>query len=226
MNEEEKFIYIIFPITFLIYSSIRLFPKTRNKKIIMHLGFYLGLISIIVSLFETKMKFFELNIIYFIFSAPIAFLLYIISLFIVGTKLNKSNLLLFDVMKLKSKLKKSYTKESLNNIKTSIYEELLYRSSIQYAIFQLTSNIWLTIIISSVYFTLIHYKKSIALVQMIDIFIFSILITIVFQTSNNIIFVIFIHILRNSLVISQKYVFAFKIQKKIALISENIKGET
>ena len=141
--------------------------------------------------------------------------IYLLSLFIVGTKFTKENLLPFSCIKETSKFKKALTKESLHNVYSSTYEELLYRWFFQNALLELTHSIWISIILGSLVFFAVHIRKRIAIVQLIDIFTFSLIITVWFHFSKNPFYCILIHIARNQLIIFQKYVSIRKeLQKK------------
>jgi membrane protease YdiL (CAAX protease family) len=77
---------------------------------------------------------------------------------------------------------------------------------IQYYLGQLIPLQPVVIFLSSAFFTVQHYRKKIAIVQMIDILIFSILISILFHFTQNLYFTILVHIVRNLLIILQKYI--------------------
>ena len=138
---------------------------------------------------------------------PVAtYLTYLISLFIVGTKFEKKNLIPFECFRYKGKLFRMFRNESLRNIISSTYEELLYRWFLLNAVLLLTKSTIISAGITAVVFFAIHINKKIAIVQHIDILAFSILITVFFIFTKNPIYCILIHILRNQLVICQKYV--------------------
>ena len=132
--------------------------------------------------------------------------LYFLSLLIVGTRLSKENLFPFRCFKFKGKLKTALRKESIRNIFSSSYEELLYRWFLLNVLCVITKHAVISIAITVIIFTAIHYRKNIAIVQMIDIFVVSLVITIGFYIAVNPIYSIIINIIRNQLVICQKYV--------------------
>ena len=136
-----------------------------------------------------------------------AYLTYLISLFIVGTKFEKKNLIPFECFRYKGKLFQVFRNESLRNVFSSTYEELLYRWFLFNAVSLLTKSSFLSAGVTSVVFFAIHINKEKAIVQHIDILVFSIFITVFFAFTRNPIYCIFIHILRNQLVICQKYVY-------------------
>ena len=132
--------------------------------------------------------------------------LYFLSLLVVGTRLTKENLFPFRCFKFKGKLKTALRKESLRNIFSSSYEELLYRWFLQNALYVITKHAVVSIAITVIVFTAIHYRKNIAIVQMTDIFLVSLVITVGFYFAANPIYSIIMHLIRNQLVICQKYV--------------------
>lgn len=136
---------------------------------------------------------------------PVTYAVYLISLYIVGTKFTKENLIPFAVFKAKGKLGRALKRESLRNLYSASYEELLYRWFLQNALYELSHNAFVSISVTAIIFGAVHISKKKAIVQHIDIFVFSIVITIWFQFSLNPLYSILIHILRNQLVICQKY---------------------
>ena len=136
---------------------------------------------------------------------PVTYMVYLISLYIVGTKFTKTNLLPFGIFKVKGKLGLSLKRESFRNLYSASYEELLYRWFLQNALYELTHSVSVSIIVSALVFGMVHISKKKAIVQHIDIFTFSIVITIWFYFIPNPIYSSLIHILRNQLVICQKY---------------------
>lgn len=160
--------------------------------------------------------FLSFNIIWFIACLVAPCLLYVLSLLIVGTQMSKENLFPVDSFRLKGKLKTAFVRESLFNIYSSTYEELLYRWFLQNALYLLTRSAVVSIVITSSLFFLVHVNKQIAIVQMADILLFSVAITLFFHWSINPIYCIIIHIARNQLIICQKYVQKNKDRKKMA----------
>ena len=136
---------------------------------------------------------------------PLTYTVYLLSLYIVGTKFTKKNLLPFEIFKIKGKLGIALKKESLRNLYSATYEELLYRWFLQNALYELTHSVIASLTLSAIVFGAIHISKRKAIVQHIDIFAFSIVITIWFYFTVNPIYSSLIHILRNQLVICQKY---------------------
>jgi len=145
------------------------------------------------------------NLLSLILVLPVTYAVYLLSLYIVGTKFTKSNLLPFENFKVKGKLGISLKRESLRNLYSASYEELLYRWFLQNALYELTRSVVVSIVVSALVFGAVHISKKKAIVQHIDIFVFSIVITIWFHFSLNPLYSILLHILRNQLVICQKY---------------------
>ena len=136
-----------------------------------------------------------------------AYLMYFVSLLIVGTKFEKKNIFPFECFRYKGKLFRMFRNESLRNVFSSTYEELLYRWFLFNAILLLTRSSILSVGITAAVFFAIHINKEKAIVQHIDILVFSFFITVIFAFTRNPIYCILIHILRNQLVICQKYVY-------------------
>lgn len=136
---------------------------------------------------------------------PVTYAVYLLSLYIVGTKFTKTNLLPFEIFKVKGKLGTPLKRESLRNLYSASYEELLYRWFLQNALYEFTHSVIISITVSALVFGAVHISKKKAIVQHIDIFAFSIVITIWFYFTVNPMYSSLIHILRNQLVICQKY---------------------
>ena len=136
---------------------------------------------------------------------PLTYTVYLLSLYIVGTKFTKTNLLPFEIFKEKGKLGTSLKRESIRNLYSATYEELLYRWFLQNALYELTHSALVSIVGTALVFGAVHISKKKAIVQLIDIFAFSIVITIWFHFTINPLYAALIHIMRNQLVICQKY---------------------
>lgn len=209
----------------LIFIVVGMFvAKTKNQKRI-NLAATYGLL--IIWLFEYGYHdFIKFNVLVLLLSIMIAYLTYLVSLIIVGTKLSKDNLMPIGCFQIPDKPKKFFVNESLRNILSSTYEELFYRWLFFNAIHEIT-NMWLvaTILTISLFFA-VHLKKKKALIQKIDILVFSIIITLIFYFTANPIYCIVIHIIRNQLIICQKYVAADKHNKKMEQYLRKLKGRT
>lgn len=198
--------------------------KTKNQKRINLAATY---VLLIIWLFEHGYHdFLKFNVLILLLSILIAYLTYIVSLIIVGTKLSKDNLIPIDCFKIPDKPKKFFVNETLRNILSSTYEELFYRWLFFNAIHEIT-NMWLvaTILTIALFFA-VHLKKKMALVQKIDILVFSIIITLIFYFTVNPIYCIVIHIIRNQLIICQKYMAADKHNKKMEQYLRKMKGRS
>ncbi len=197
---------IIFQIAYqlILWLANRFIIKDRKLK---NVFLMLSTIAIVFWGFQYGFEdFLSLNLIIILVCPAAAYLTYLISLFIVGTKFEKKNLIPFECFRYKGKLFRMFRNESLRNVVSSTYEELLYRWFLFNAISLLTKSVLLSGMITSVSFFAVHISKEKAIVQHIDILAFSILITVFFALTKNPIYCISIHILRNQLVICQKYV--------------------
>lgn len=161
-------------------------------------------------------EFLSFHPLWFLLTLPTAYLLYILSLWVVGTRMSKENLIPLPPDRLRGRLWDSFVRESSLNLLSSTYEELLYRWFLQSVIFELTGSVVAAIVVTAVLFFLVHVDSKIAIVQMADILLFSIAITLYYQWSINPIYCIIIHIARNQFIISQKYVQAYNDQQKMA----------
>ena len=113
---------------------------------------------------------------WYLLSAPlIAYGTYLVSLFIVGTKFNKENLMVKRV-RFDPKLQPKIKAELLRNLLSSSVEEIVFRAVFQFALTKLIGNVYIPAIIVCILFTAAHYKKNIAIVQMLDILFFGTLI--------------------------------------------------
>ena len=177
---------------------------------------YIKIVLLVQLLTGAAYCFFALDILsnfkWYLLSAPlIAYGTYLVSLFIVGTKFNKENLMVKRV-RFDPKLQPKIKTELLRNLLSSSVEEIVFRAILQFALTRLIGNAYIPAITVCILFTAAHYKKKIAIVQMLDIFFFSIVVSALFAVFTNAIFTILIHIIRNTFVIIQKYIVQ---QKKI-----------
>lgn len=161
-------------------------------------------------------EFITFHPLWFLLTLPTAYLLYILSLWVVGTRMSKENLLPIDINRLSGRIWDSFVRESSLNVLSSTYEELLYRWFLQSAIYELTESAVAAIVVTAALFFLVHVNSKIAIVQMVDILLFSIAITLYYQWSINPIYCMIIHIARNQLIISQKYIQAYNDKQKMA----------
>lgn len=142
----------------------------------------------------------------YLVAAPfIAYITYLASLLIVGTNFNRENLLLKKVQ-FEPAIKKQKNVEIIRNFYTSTVEEVVYRAIFQYTLYVIIGNAYIPALIVIAVFTAAHYRKGIAIVQMLDILFFAVVIGVVFAVTENVVFTIIIHIIRNFCVIVQKYI--------------------
>ena len=211
----------------LIWLLIRYFAK---KKFVWN-GILLICSAILLAVWMSYFggsEFININILFLSCAIPLSYVLYLISLFIVGTKFTTENLIPFKRFIAKGKLFKTFRQNSIRNIFSSIYEELLYRWFLQNALYMLTNSTWISVTVTVIVFWAVHIRKGIAIVQMIDIFTFSLVITFLFYFTVNPIYCIIIHIVRNQLVICQKYVTyqnQYERKTKYLKILQNIKAQ-
>lgn len=186
-----------------IWLSLRFLVK--NEKLHKILRGCTWIVLVIWAVHYGIRDFARFDVLSFILILPVTYAVYLLSLYIVGTKFTKTNLLPFEVFKAKGKLGTSLKRESLRNLYSASYEELSYRWFLQNALYELTRSVVVSIVVAALVFGAVHISKKKAIVQHIDIFTFSIVITIWFYFTANPIYSSLIHILRNQLVICQKY---------------------
>lgn len=206
--------YILLAAYALLYILNRFAIKKRELRYL-----WIGIELVVVaiwSIYHGVKAFASLNIIFVLLTPVVAYLSYCISLVIVGTKCSKENLIPTGCFKLYPKLKEMFRKESIDNLYHASLEELLYRWFIQNALYEISGSAIVSIVISTAIFFVIHLNNKIAIVQMIDIFVFTVIITLFFHWTINPLYVIVIHIIRNQLIICQKYAFVQKENEKKA----------
>lgn len=195
---------------FLLFSQIliRLLECFIRRKSIWKRGLHICSVGLLV-VWTVQLgvnDFLDLNIGILIIAFLLSYILYLVSLSIVGTKFYMENLMPFKCFHFKGRLLTAFRRESIRNIFSSTYEEFLYRWFLQNVLYTLTHNAGISIITTVIVFFAVHIQKNIAIVQMIDIFVFSLVITLWFYFNINPIYSIMIHIVRNQLIICQKYV--------------------
>ena len=104
-----------------------------------------------------------------------------------------------------SDIKKRFLRESFQNIYNCFSEEMLYRLLIQNVLFLLTESAVLSILIGSAYFAGVHVIRKRAIVQMIDLTILAILLSVIYHFTKDIAALFIIHLVRNQFVIFDKY---------------------
>ena len=206
----------------LLYILNRFVIKKRELRYV-----WLGLEIVVIIIWGTYhgvKDFTSFSILFALLTPVIAYLSYYISLVIVGTKRSKENLIPTGCFKLHPKLNKMFRKESIDNLYCASLEELLYRWFVQNALYEISGSALVSIVVSTAIFFAIHLNKKIAIVQMIDIFVFSVIITLFFHWVINPLYGIVIHIIRNQLIISQKYAFVQKENEKKAKYLQIVKA--
>lgn len=186
-----------------IWLSLRFFVK--NEKLHKILRGCTWIVLVIWAVHYGVRDFVHFDLLSLLLVLPVTYAVYLLSLYIVGTKFTKANLLPFEIFKVKGKLGISLKRESLRNLYSASYEELLYRWFLQNALYEFTHSVIISITVSALVFGAVHISKKKAIVQHIDIFAFSFVITVWFHFTVNPIYSSLIHILRNQLVICQKY---------------------
>lgn len=174
-----------------------------QRKILLFLSVMLLVVWTVKRGFSDLLSF---NIWLFLLALPISYLLYLISLAIVGTKFTKSNMMPFRCFHFSRKHQITFRRRSIRNIFTSTYEELLYRWFLFNALMELTQTTWVAVVITFLTFFAVHIRDGAAILQMVDIFVFSLAITLWFCFTVNPLYSIVIHIARNQLIICQKYI--------------------
>ena len=222
----RDFILYLLACTVVIYSLIGVFFvnfKAVNKKFSC-INRIIALLLIIWSQFYTKLIFTRFYILLLILSFPLSYLCYFLSLVIVGTKLNTENLLFFTLKDLKGPSLHTYLKDIFRTFYHSAIEELIYRGIFQIAVYQFTGNVPIAVLLGSLLFAFAHFKKTRPFVQMIDLTVFSIMITLAFQFSQNIWFCIFIHAFRNIFITNQQYGSVLKKRNRTKQINKILNG--
>ena len=116
---------IIFQIAYqlILWLANRFIIKDRKLK---NVFLMLSTIAIVFWGFQYGFEdFLSFNLIIILVCPAAAYLTYLISLFIVGTKFEKKNLIPFECFRYKGKLFRMFRNESLRNVVSSTYEELL-----------------------------------------------------------------------------------------------------
>ncbi len=174
---------------------VTMYPKFRwLKKIAFPVGLFLIIYFDLGSIINEG-----INVFIVTFGIIIGYVFYLFSSLIVNLF---HNICLFPLPKMKEKtLKKSFVKELCFSIFSSIYEEFLWRRTVQIFL----GNNFFSVGITSVFFTLSHFKRKFKYIHMVDIFIFSILLGIIYIYTENIWLISLIHFSRNFFVICCDY---------------------
>lgn len=171
-----------------------------KSKLLNCLTAILCLCFILATLYLTDFKYIFQNIRYIFFALLLGYFSYIMSLFIVGVKINKTSLLPFQCFKYK-KLAKTAGKQILKTVFTSTYEEFLFRGAVQVTLLSLLGEPFIPVTLTVMIFTFMHCERQKAIVQIIDLALFSLILGITFYLTDCIWLVALTHVIRNSLLI-------------------------
>ena len=164
--------------------------------------------------------------IFFYFTAPaIGYLTFLLSLFIVGSAISPENAFPFYCFRIRSEAKSNFSREQFKNLFTSPYEEFLYRGAILNFLVSIFRNVWLPVLLVSLIFALAHYNRRKAAIQLIDIFIFSVLLCFFDLLSGSVWIASEIHIVRNFFIMCFKYSLFEKNMSKRKKISPGIPAD-
>ena len=141
---------------------------------------------------------------------------YVVSLFILGTTVNKKSLFLLYRGIATAEERKGILRFLCKTIMTSFYEELFFRVCVLMLIKEFCGTI-IAIIITAVYFLLahvVHRDKKYYLVQLIDIFLLGLVLNIVYILTQSLLLCFVAHALRNCLVIVNNYMILLDRKKR------------
>lgn len=207
----------------LMFIQLFFSKKKMNKSAALNrLNVAFCIFYIISTLYITCFKSIIQNYQYIILSVPAGYLTYIISLFIVGTKINKISLLPFKCFQYGRKPAKAARFQIFKTLLTSIYEEFLFRGSIQTTLLLFTGESFIPILITIIIFTVMHCEKQKAIVQIIDLATFSLALGVLFYLTNCIWLVVVIHVLRNSLLICFLHTSGIERMQKISIMKKRM----
>lgn len=131
------------------------------------------------------------------------YLCYVLSGLIVDTGIRKRSFLPVIPRNLVPGLRKVYYKRLLRNVFSCTMEELTYRGLLFHFFLHISDSKLIAVAVVTVWFAGVHYLTRKATVQKIDLFIFSLIITVAYAIHSDIYMVIIIHVLRNMLIIMQ-----------------------
>lgn len=132
--------------------------------------------------------------------------LYAVSLRVGGVQVNAETLFPVGIFRLKGEPKRLFVQESLYSAYMAIYEELLLRLFLMNALYELTQNVEVSISIPALLFCLMQLKRHPTPRQILDALLLTAALTLVYLWSFQPIFCIILHVLRDQLRISQKYI--------------------
>lgn len=165
----------------------------------------IGLIIIALSVYNTRFLFQGIAPLLIAVGVAAGYISYVLSMFIVGVKFKRVNLLPFDCVRADKRICKRMGTELLHNVFTSTYEEFLFRGSIQCILQVITKTVFVAAPITIVLFTAVHYSDRKAIIQMIDLFVFAVILSVLYAVTGNIWLTAIVHILRNLFLIFYNY---------------------
>ncbi len=198
-----RFILITFFLSYIFFIK-----RNLRLKLPKFTGVLLAYALIIVSIIDEKYIFNSISLVLILYSIIIGYLTYVIALIIVGVKFNINTLFPYKLIYLK-KQKLKIRKELLVNLYTSLFEELLFRGALLTSFEIIFNNIYLVIFIVSLIFMASHYSQKKALIQLIELFVFSIILCSLFCYHKNLWVVVIVHIIRNTFQICNKYYYLY-----------------
>lgn len=168
--------------------------------------------------------FFRYNWIFLALSIPVAWVCYVISGVIVDSGISRKTFFPDIPKGISPGQKKVLVQKLLRNVYSSAVEELSFRGLLFGCAFLLTESKALSVILITFLFAVAHYSSPLALVQKIDIFVFSLVITVMYSLCFDIYAVIAVHIIRNALVIIGQYHDGIMKQKRLKELYKRMNG--
>lgn len=133
----------------------------------------------------------------------VGYLCYVLSGLIVDAGIKKRSFLPVMPRNLVPGLRKAYYKRLLRNVFSCTMEELTYRGLLFHFFLHISDSKLIAVAVVTVWFAGVHYLTRKATVQKIDLFVFSLIITVAYAIHSDMYMVIIIHVLRNMLIIMQ-----------------------
>lgn len=212
MVECLSLLYIIFCLV------LMLFNNTKYKPII---KFFL-LIPVLFYAFVYK-SWLPINWFYFVFSFPIGYICYILSNLITDSKNSNKVFTIFIPWEVSPILRKKTSVYLVRSIFNASIEELVYRGLLFDFFWKMIGSKWIATCIIVVLFASVHFLTYKAVVQKIDILLFSLIITVIYALCLDIYMVIVIHVIRNFLIIMKQLYYETLKLKRITMLIDKIK---
>jgi membrane protease YdiL (CAAX protease family) len=194
----------------LIYIIILISQFAIKKKTIKYICGITEIFLIIFAVFNNNLYFSNPKSLLFVAALLTGYLSYLLSLFIVGTDFKLSILIPADAFRSNKVTLRAMGKNQLKSMFTSIYEEFVFRGAFFGGLLIIPNFVFIAIIITSITFALAHYSGNKAVIQIIDILIFSVILCLFYYFTKCIWTVCIIHVARNFLVICNGYSIAYK----------------